>query len=149
MMTRASKVGTIALVFVLGVWGCARGPANGNATLTERVQSLESKCAKLEEENKAVAGAREQLRRRVAALENDNARLQKELANHQAIVKERDALKQVVDTRTSERDQLQVRCDRLKKGLQSLLGQDDAMITPPAGSVPLTAGPNGAKRNPS
>ncbi len=148
-MTRANKVWTIALVFVLGVWGCARGPANSCAALTERIQNLESKCAKLEEENKAVAGAREQFRRRVVALENDNARLQKELADRQAIVKERDALKQVVEARTSERDLLQVRCDRLKKGLQSLLGQDDAMLAPPAGSIPLTAVPANTGRNPS
>jgi septal ring factor EnvC (AmiA/AmiB activator) len=148
-MTRANKVWTIALVFVLGVWGCARGPANSYAALGERIQNLESKCAKLEEENKAVAGAREQFRRRVVALETDNARLQKELADRQAIVKERDALKQVVEVRTNERDLLQVRCDRLKKGLQSLLGQDDAMLAPPAGSVPLTAGPANTGRNPS
>jgi hypothetical protein len=142
-------MGTIALVFVLGVWGCARGPVSGYAEQVERIRTLEGKCAKLEDDYKAVAGARDQARRRVAALEEDTARLQKELADHQAVVKERDALKQVVEARTGERDVLQVRCDRLKKGLQSLLGQDDAMISPPATPVPVTAIPGTPRRNPS
>jgi chromosome segregation ATPase len=145
-MTRAGKVWTIALVFVLGVWGCARGPANQCPAQAERIRKLESKCAKLEDDYKAVAGARDQLRRRLEALEDDNARLQKAF---QAVVKERDTLKQVVEARTGERDLLQARCDRLKKGLQGLLGQDDAMIASPAGPAPITAVPCGAKRNPS
>jgi septal ring factor EnvC (AmiA/AmiB activator) len=148
-MTRTGKVWTIVLVFVLGVWGCARGPANQGAAQAERIRNLEGKCAKLEEDYKAVAGARDQLRRRVAALEEDNARLEKELTGHQAVVKERDTLKQAVDARTGERDQLQTRCERLKKGLQSLLGQDDALLTSPAGTTPITAVPCGSKRNPS
>jgi chromosome segregation ATPase len=90
---------------------------------------LETKCSKLEEDYRSVAGARDQARKQVAALEAERARLQKDVAQN---VKERDALRQQMVTRTSERDNLQMRCDRMKKGLQSLLGQDDAMLPVPA-----------------
>jgi len=77
----------------------------------------------------------------VAALEAERTRLQKDLADAQAVARERDELRQQVSTRTSERDTLQQRCDRLKKGLQNLLGQDDAGLsaTPPASGSGTTA----------
>jgi hypothetical protein len=149
MMTRSDKIWAVVLVAALGVWGCAKGPANHYATQAERIRSLETKCGKLEDDYKAVAAARDQAKRRVAALEEDNTRLEKELADHKAVVKERDGLKQLVDTRTGERDLLQMRCDRIRKGIQSLIGQDDAMIAPPAPAAPVTAAPAGTKVNPS
>jgi hypothetical protein len=134
MTMRGSNVLIVVLVAALGLWGCARGPAGHSAAQAERVRALEGKCAKLEEDYKAVAGARDQARRRVAGLEEEQARVQKELDTLQAAAKERDQLRQQVENRTTERDALQIRCDRLKKGLQSLLGQDDAML--PAGHQP-------------
>ena len=52
------------------------------------------------------------------------------------LAKEREELRQQVETRVGERDLLQVRCDRLKKGLQSLLGQDEVLLTTPATPAP-------------
>jgi predicted RNase H-like nuclease (RuvC/YqgF family) len=140
-MTRGGKVLSVMLVALLGLWGCAKGPASHSVAQTERIHTLEAKCVKLEDDYRAVAGARDQARKQLAALEVERTRLQKELAEKVAIIKERDALRRQVTVRTSERDTLQLRCDRLKKGLQSLLGQDDAMlpVTPPtsASSTPL------------
>jgi septal ring factor EnvC (AmiA/AmiB activator) len=127
-MTRGGKVLSVMLVVLLGLWGCARGPVGQS----ERIHSLEAKCSKLEDDYRSVAGARDQARKQVAALEAERTRLQKDLAEKQAIIKERDALRQQIIVRTSERDNLQLRCDRLKKGLQNLLGQDDAMLPAPA-----------------
>jgi hypothetical protein len=146
-MTRAGKTLTVLLVAALGVWGCAKGPANHYAAQAERIHTLENKCVKLEEDYRAVAGARDLARKRAAALEEENGRLAKELADHQALVKERDNLRQQLDTRTSERDLLQVRCERIKKGLQNLLGQDDAMANP--SSAPVTTATAGPRLNPS
>jgi hypothetical protein len=126
-MTRASKMMTVMLVAALGVWGCARGPANHYAAQAERIRTLEGKCSKLEEDYRAVASARDAARKRTSALEEENARLQKQLADHQIVAKEREVFRQQLDTRTGERDQLQLRCEKMKKGLQNLLGQDDAM----------------------
>jgi uncharacterized coiled-coil DUF342 family protein len=138
-MTRGGKVLSVMLVVVLGLWGCARGPA-GQSAQVERIRSLESKCSKLEDDYRAVAGARDQARKQVAALEAERARLQKDLADKQAVIKERDGLRQQVAARITERDVLQLRCDRMKKGLQSLLGQDDAML-------PVPAAPTSASNN--
>jgi hypothetical protein len=130
-MTRGGKVLSVMLVVLLGLWGCARGPVNHSAQ-AERIHSLETKCIKLEDDYRSVAGARDQARKQLAALEAERTRLEKELADKKSVLKERDALRQQVATRTNERDSLQLRCDRLKKGLQNLLGQDDAMLPIPA-----------------
>ena len=130
-MTRGGKVLSVMLVVLLGLWGCARGPV-GQSAQSERIHSLESKCAKLDEDYRSVAKARDQARKQVDALEVERSRLEKDLAEKNAIIKERDALRQQVIARTSERDNLQLRCDRMKKGLQNLLGQDDAMLPAPA-----------------
>jgi hypothetical protein len=132
-MSRAEKWWAVAVVAALGLWGCARGPSEQ----AERLQALEARCARLEKESKAVAENLERSRHRVAALEEDNARLKKDLECHRVVLRERDALKKEVASRTGERDLLQARCDRLKKGLQSLLGEDDAMLRP--ASTPVTA----------
>jgi hypothetical protein len=146
-MTRAGKILTVILVAALGAWGCAKGPANHYAAQAERIRTLEGKCAKLEEDYRAVAAARDAARKRVAALEEENARLGKLVVDYQSVVKERDSLRAQLDARTSERDQFQARCDRMKKGLQSLLGQDDAMLSP--GSAPVTSAVPGPRLNPS
>ena len=130
-MTSGGKVLSVMLVVLLGLWGCARAPVDQSAQ-SERVRSLESTCSKLKDDYRSVASAREQLRKKVDALEAERLRLQKDLADKKAVMKERDSLRQQVVARTSERDNLQLRCDRIKKGLQSLLGQDDAMLPAPA-----------------
>jgi chromosome segregation ATPase len=126
-MTRTSKVLIVLLVATLGVWGCAQGPANHSAQ-GEKIRTLESKCAKLEEDYRAVAAARDQARKRASTVEAD---LRREAADRQAAARERDELRTAVKARTGERDTLQTRCDRLKKGLQSLLGEDDAALAAP------------------
>jgi hypothetical protein len=138
-MTRGGKVFSVTLVVLFGLWGCARGPGSPGAQ-AERIHTLEAKCSKLEDDYRSVAGARDQARKQVAALEAERARLQKDLADHQVVLQERDTLRQQVTARTGERDVLQQRCDRLKKGLQNLLGQDDALLpVPPPASAGTTA----------
>jgi|SRR5579875_1379273 phage shock protein A len=138
-MTRGGKALSVLLVVFLGLWGCARGPV-GHSVQAERIRSLETKCAKLEDDYRSVAAARDQVRKQLAALESEKAQLQKELADKQAVIKERDALRQQVAARTNERDNLKLRCERLKKGLQELLGQDDAMLAAPAAPTATTNG---------
>jgi chromosome segregation ATPase len=123
-MTRGGKVLSVMLVVSLGLWGCARGPGSHSAQ-AERLRSLETKCSKLEDDYRSVASARDQARKQVAALEAERTRLKKDLADKD---KERNDLRQQVTACTSERDNLQLRCNRMKKGLQDLLGQDDALL---------------------
>lgn len=130
-MTRFRKALIVVVVASLGLWGCAKGPAGTHAGQNERIRSLEGKCAKLEDDYRAVAGARDQFRKRLDGLLADRDRLQKELATKRVLLKERDALRLEVNSRTVERDALQNRCDRLKKGLQNLIGQDEALQASP------------------
>jgi chromosome segregation ATPase len=134
-MTRASKALIVLTVAALGVWGCANGPSNHQTAQAERIKTLEAKCAKLEEDFKAAAAARDQARKRLTAVEGER----------DALTKERDDLTKVVEQRTGERDLLQTRCERIRKGLQNLIGQDDALAQPPAVApvITTTAGVTG------
>jgi predicted RNase H-like nuclease (RuvC/YqgF family) len=135
-MTRFSKSMIVMVVTACGLWGCARGPA-GSAAQAERLHALEAKCAKYEEDYRAVAAARDQAKKAVAGLQQEQARIQKELTLKQEAEKERDDLRKQIETRIGERDQLQARCDRLKKGIQSLLG-DEGVVAPGAGGPSLS-----------
>jgi chromosome segregation ATPase len=117
------------------VWGCARGPEGLPGASNEKLKDLEGKCTKLTNDYRAVANARDKARERLDAVEKEREQLQKQLQVLESVSQERDQLQKQVQARISERDALQQRCDRLKKGLQNLLGQDDAMLTPPAGPV--------------
>jgi chromosome segregation ATPase len=143
-MTRARKALIVLTVAAFGLWGCAQGPSN-NAAQAERIKALEAKCGKLEEDYRAVAAARDQARKRVVALEEEKSQLQKEVEALHQLAKERDELRVTVDARTNERDALQMRCDRLKKGLQNLLGQDDALLPPTNPPVTAAAAPTVGK----
>jgi uncharacterized coiled-coil DUF342 family protein len=132
-MNRASKALVVMVVAALGLWGCAQG---GNTSNAERIRALENKCAKLEDDYKAVAVARDGLRKRLTSLEEEQTRLQQEVDAHQPLLKERetllkekDELTQQVNTRTTERDSVQNQLEQVRKGLRNLLGQADAAMT--------------------
>jgi nucleoid-associated protein YejK len=143
-MLRGNHLAVVIVVATLSVWGCAQG--NSAATQAERIHALEARCSKLEDDYRAAVSVRDQARKKTTTLEEQLAQLQKDFAaqqeNAKLVVKERDELRQVVESRTSERDFLQSRCERLKKGLQNLLGQDDALATgtTPAGTTPSALG---------
>jgi chromosome segregation ATPase len=134
----------VILVAALGAWGCAQGTTGHDATHAERLRQVEAKCAKLEDDYRSLSAACEQAKRRMAALAADNSRLEKELVSR---TRELETARKEAEGRTSERDSLQARCDRLKKGIQALLGQDDAMLAAPV--APVTAAPTGPALAPS
>jgi uncharacterized coiled-coil DUF342 family protein len=150
-MTRASKALTVAVVAALGLWGCAQG---SNAENAAHVEQLEKDCARLKDDYRAVANARDRLRQQVVDMEAERTQLQKDVEGHQALTKEhqtltkeRDELVQQVSARTTERDAVQGQLEQVRKGLRTLLGQTEAAIgTPaPAPSLSVTAPPSGDK----
>jgi chromosome segregation ATPase len=133
-MTRANKALVVMVTAALGLWGCAQGPANSASASLERIKALEGKCSKLEDDYRAVASARDQLRKKLAAAEEDRGRTQQELNKRQGIMKERDELKQQLSSRTTERDAVQGQFELFRKSIKTLLGQAEASITAaPAG----------------
>jgi uncharacterized coiled-coil DUF342 family protein len=122
-MNRAINVLVVMVAAVLGLWGCAQGGGSSH----EKVRALESKCAKLEDDYRAVALARDQLRKKLGLVEEERNELRKEAELVQTVIKERDDLRTQLVARIGERDQLQIQFDQLRKGIRSLLGQAEAM----------------------
>src|SRR5262249_41493565 len=100
-MNRAINVLVVMVAAVLGLWGCAQGGGS-----SEKVRALESKCAKLEDDYRAVASARDQFRKKLALAEDERNELRKEVELFQTVVKERDDLRTQLAARIGERDQL-------------------------------------------
>jgi chromosome segregation ATPase len=137
-MTRANKALVVMVIGVLGLWGCAQGPASNSSATLERIKALESKCTKLEDDYRAVASARDQLRKRLAAAEEERAHVQQELNVQQGVIKERDELKTQLAASQNQFEQF-------RKNLKSLLGQAETAalpspVQPAAATVDTPAG---------
>jgi hypothetical protein len=171
-LSGAARAAALILVVSLGLWGCARKP--GEKGSSEQVRTLEGRCVKLEQDYRTVAQARDKARRELATLEEEAARLQREAADREALIKERDELRKLAAEReglsrqlvlrTSERDNLQQqlaqrlterdtvlgRYERLRKGLQSLVVTDDTPLPPATPDATPTVTPTSATAtNPS
>jgi len=147
------KIVLVVLAVNVAVYGCSR-PAPGKDGGAERIRSLEGRCVKLENDFRTVTQARDKARAELAKMEEEAARLQKEvneritarereelLAQLKEAKEQREELRQALVARTSERDKLQDRAERLRKGLQSMLKQDETAEVP--ASAPATP-PSGA-----
>jgi septal ring factor EnvC (AmiA/AmiB activator) len=141
-MTRANKALAMLVVAALGLWGCAKGPANGAAN-AERIRALESKCAKLEEDYRAAASTRDTVRKKLTEVEEQRGKLRVEVEQLQPLVKEQEVLKQQLDVRTVERDAVQAQFEAFRKHLRDLVGQADAAVlsTPGQPSASAADGP--------
>lgn len=127
-MTRADKTLALLVVALLGIWGCAQGPS-GQSASAEKIKALESRVVKLEDDFRAATSARDQLRRKLAATEEER----------QQLVKEREDLQKQVVTRVGERDRLQSQYDQFRKNIRELLGQAEAAAAPASGTSTAVA----------
>jgi septal ring factor EnvC (AmiA/AmiB activator) len=136
-MSQGKFVILLLVVGSLGVWGCAQSAGNGaNA---ERIRALETKIARLEDDFKASIAVREQLRKKLSSVEEERAQLSQQVDQLQAVVKERDNLKQQLALRTSERDAVQNQFNNLCKGIKTLIGQVETSVTTPVTSTAVPA----------
>ena len=138
-MSQAQKALSVLVVACLGLWGCARGAANGHAS-AERIRALENKIAKLEDDFRSVVANRDQLRKQLATAEQEQTRLGQEVEKLQAAVRERDDLRLQIVTRTNERDAVQSQFEQFRKGIRALLGQADAAAGVNPSSIASGAG---------
>lgn len=116
-MMRTSHAIALMFVFMVGLWGCSRGPSA--ATLAERIKTLEAKCSRLESDFRAAAATRDQLRVQLTQSEDQVVKLQQ-------VVKERDELKTQLTLKISERDQVASQFDAFRQSLRELVGQAEA-----------------------
>jgi uncharacterized coiled-coil DUF342 family protein len=80
----------------------------------------------LEEDYQSVTASNENFRKRLALVEARRAKLAKQVEELQAVVKERDDLRQQVTTRTGERDTLHTQLVQFSRDLRKLAGQVEA-----------------------
>jgi hypothetical protein len=170
-LSGAAKAGAVILVVSLGLWGCARKPADNSSS--ERVRALEAKCVKSEQDYRTAAQALVNARRELTTISEKNGQLEREAADRQALIKERDDLRKAaadrdrlnrqLAQRTAERDGLKQqltqglaerdtvlgRYDRLRKGLQNLVSHDDTPLSPAQTTEPTSAPAGPTMSNPS
>jgi predicted RNase H-like nuclease (RuvC/YqgF family) len=151
-------ISALAIITSLGVLGCGRAPAEP-AAAQGRARALERRCVQLEQDYRTVAEARDaahkelsearaqlaQQRDLLKQLRDVSARLRVALADQErtrtALIQrtvERDNLRTELAARMNEREALTSRCEKLRKGLQVLLTQDDP--AGPAAAVPAAPG---------
>jgi TolA-binding protein len=118
-MNRLQKALGVLTVAVFGAWGCAQGTSGPSAS-SERIKTLEAKSSRLEEDFRAASAARDQLRKKLTAAEEDQAKLKQENEVLLAASKERDELKAQFKTFTGERDVLVGEIGKIQKSLQSV-----------------------------
>jgi chromosome segregation ATPase len=121
-MSRANKALIFLVVASMGLWGCSRGPANNGAVSVERIRALEAKISKLEDDFRDSVAVRDQLRKKLAAADEQRTQLGKE----------RDDLRQQLNA-------VQDRFDQFRKGLKTLLSQVEQPTTPTIQPVTSTS----------
>jgi hypothetical protein len=125
-MPSAKNALGILLVTMVGIWGCAQSSTPNTA---DRLKALELKNAQLEDDFRTAAAVRDQLRRRVVAMEEEQRRLLGQLELEiQDLARDRDALRRQLAERTTERDAVLAHFDHFRKGLKELIGQTEAAL---------------------
>lgn len=128
-MKRAKMMLAMFVVASFGLWGCAQGP-NSAPGSAERIRTLETKLAKIEEDYRAAATVRDQLRKKLNAAEEQrekqNVELQSTVQDRDQARQSADELRQQLQQRIAERDALQAQYEQFRKGIRSLLGQADS-----------------------
>jgi outer membrane murein-binding lipoprotein Lpp len=123
----------VVLLGSLSLWGCTQ---QKTGAISAKIQDLELRYSKLEEDHRALQGTYEQIRKRLTQSEAQRAALEKqktELGNQlQAAENERDTVRKQLTQRTTERDTAHTNLLQFSKELQALAGRiESALNTTP------------------
>ena len=135
-MSRSHHAVGVLLVAVFGLWGCSRAPSadSGSAT-AEKLKAVETKLARLEDDFRAAASARDQLNKKLIAAEEARTAL---LTQVDRLGKDLKAKDEQVATRTAERDQAAGQFKSLKDELRELLTKaENGMKSEGSPTVPV------------
>jgi septal ring factor EnvC (AmiA/AmiB activator) len=128
-MPRSLKALGFVLVLMVGIWGCAKGPASAS---NDAATATTAKLKQVEEEYRAAQAARDQFRVKLAASEELQAKTAAELT----------LTRIKAEKLTTERDALNAQYDAFRKNLKELLGSADSAVSAlglPAPTVTLVA----------
>jgi chromosome segregation ATPase len=128
-MSRSRQAVGVLIVALFGLWGCSRAPsADGGSNATaEKLKAVETKLARLEDDFRSAASARDQLSKKLIAAEEARTALQGQVAQMTKEVKEKD---EQLAARTAERDQVSGQHKVLKEGLKDLLSRMEPEVKP-------------------
>ena len=120
-MSRSRHAVGVLVIAVFGLWGCSRAPSadSGSGATAEKLKAVETKLARLEDDFRATASARDQLSKRLIAAEEARTALQMQMN------KELKAKEDQLQNRTVERDQAVNQLKSMKDGLRDLLTKMD------------------------
>ena len=112
----------VLLVAVFGLWGCSRAPSadSGSAATAEKLKAVETKLARLEDDFRAAASARDQLSKKLLAAEEGRTALVVQVDRMGKDLRARD---EQITQRTAERDQAAGQFKALKDELRELLAK--------------------------
>jgi len=116
-MSKYPKMIVVGVVMIVGIWGCSQSSSGS----PEKIKALEAKVNRLEEEFRSASSARDQVRKKLAEVEQEQAQLKHE----------REELRAELKTRTEERDTVTGQFDQFRKNLKDLIGQTEAAIGKP------------------
>lgn len=137
-MTCAKRALVILLFATLGIWGCAQGPES-SSKVSDQIKYLEAKTCKLEDDFRAAATARDQVRKKMAAAEEQYRQAREELEQQiQTITQERDEARKQLASRTSQLDSTVTQYEQFRKNIRELLGHAEAAANPTAPKQPTT-----------
>ena len=118
-MTRTVKILGYLIVVSAGIFGCTKGPGSASPSGSNSA-GAEAKAQRLEEDYKAAAAARDALRQKLAAAEDQQSRLQKQLDQSKA---EGESLRADIRARMSERDEVKGQYEAFRRMIKDALGQ--------------------------
>lgn len=132
-MKHAGTAFLVVMLFsTLGLWGIAQQKNGAYAT---RMRDLETRYAKIEEDQRIFAQQTEKNQRRIASLEVEKADLSRAVLELKTVAAERDELRDQLQARTQDRDTIRVQRDQLSQelrqfslDLQNLLGRMDGVL---------------------
>jgi chromosome segregation ATPase len=112
------------IVALCGLWGCSRAPSAdiGNAATAEKLKAMETKLARLEDDFRAAASARDQLSKKLIAAEEARTAMQAQI---EQMTREAKAKDEQLTARTAERDQLTNQYKSFRDGLREWLTKAD------------------------
>src|SRR5262245_57285561 len=124
-MSRSRRAVGVTIVMLCGLWGCSRAPSadSGNAATAEKLKAMEAKLARLEDDFRAAAPARDQLSKRLIAAEEARTAMQAQI---ERMTREAKAKDEQVTARTAERDQVTNQYKSFREGLRERLAKGDA-----------------------